>query len=747
MIPMSKNHLIIIAAIILIFSVGFFLRLESAFVTGTPVEEKSFYLDQNNLPYMYELDSYYNYRLTNNYLENGYLGDVKIDGQEWDLHSYYPPGVPLDYPPLIVYLAAFIYTLVNLFSNVPLLVVVFWISAFVAPLAGVVAYLFTRRISNETGALIAGVLTVLAPFYFIRTVPGWFDTDIFVIIFPILVVWLFWEANHARDLKNSLIISFLAGFSMFMFATAWNGWQYYFYLMLVFSILWVAGSYIKGKPLKKFLYIILTFILATLGLLTIFTGYLNVLKLFYAPLEFIKISGSQGPWYPWPDVYTSVNELSQATVDGVVSGIGIALFGGLFGLAWILRVLLNKNLKEKYLKSMDWLFYTFFILWILTGFLALLKGSRFIIILIPPLTICTGVMVGLCVDYLNLLKFNRLSPNMRKYMIYFLTFVVVLIMVIPSLVNINKTLNMPPGADDNQLASLEWINYNTPNNTVVVSGWSAGHLITYAADRSVLMDGRMGYIETLQSRSLGKGYPYGVKSPSPAREYWIDHAFATSNESLSRGIFRMLTTSGDMAFLTMDEYTKNTSKSVEILNEILGVDNKTALNILVSNYNLSQNQAETVLGYTHPENPAPYVIWTYLDMLNKGFWIFNFGEWNFNNNTSGSTLTYSFNDLRYDGDFITDKSGLKADLKNGNITYKGIVPYCLVKSSEGNVSKIYLNQSNDLCVFILFDESKSLIISKKYENSLFIKLAVERVNTPYFKSLYKNNDSAVWQEQ
>lgn len=744
---MSKNHLIIIAAIILIFAVGFCFRLESSYVTGTPVEEKSFYLDQNNLPYMYELDSYYNYRLTNNFLQHGYLGDVKVDGREWDTHSYYPPGVPLDYPPLIVYLAAFLYNLVNLFSNVPLLVVVFWISAFVAPLAGVLAYLFTRRVSNETGALVAGLLTVLAPFYFIRTVPGWFDTDIFVIIFPILVVWLFWEANHAYSLKNSLILSSFAGFSMFLFATAWNGWQYYFYLIVVFSVLWLVGSCIAKKPLKKFLYIILTFIFVTLGLLAIFTGYLNVLKLFYAPLEFIKISGTQSPWYPWPDVYISVSELSPATVDGVVAGIGVALFGGLFGLVWILRVLLNKNLKEKYLKSMDWLFYTFSILWILTGFLALLKGSRFIVILIPPLTICTGIMIGLGVEYLNILKFKRLSPNMRKHMIHFLIFVIVLIMIIPSVVNINKTLNMPPGSDDDQMASLEWINYNTPNNTVVVSGWSAGHLITYAADRSVLMDGRMGYIETLQSRSLDKGYPYGAKSPSPAREYWIDHAFATSNESLSLGIFRMLTSSGDMAFLTMDEYTKNTSMSVKILNEILGVDNETALNVMVNNYNLTQSQAKTILNYTHPDNPSPYVIWTYSGMLYKGFWIFNFGEWNFNNNTSRATLTYSFNDLQRDGDIITDKSGLKSDLKNGNITYNGEVPYCFVKINGDTLNKIYLNQSSDLCVFVLLDESKSLIINKKYENSLFIKLVVERANTPYFKSLYKNSDSAVWQGQ
>jgi len=534
---------------------------------------------------------------------------------------------------------------------------------------------------------------------------------------------------------------------MFLFATAWNGWQYYFYLIIVFSILWLCGCLIKKRPLKKFLSIILTFVLVTFGLLAILTGYLNVIKLVYAPLEFIRISGAQGPWYPWPDVYTSVSELSSANVEGVVSGIGVPLFGGFFGLLWILRILLNKSLKERYLKSLDWFFYTLSILWILTGFLALLKGSRFIILLIPPLAICTGIMVGLCVEYLNILKFNMFSLITRKRVIYVLTVAVVFLVVTPSVVNISKTLNMPPGADDNQMDSLEWIKYNTPNSTIVVSGWSAGHLITYAADRPVLMDGRMGYVETLQSRSLDKGYPFGVKSPSPARDYWVNHAFATSNESLSIGIFRMLTSSGDMAFLTMDEYTKNTSLNVEILNGILGVDNKTALNIMIDRYNLTQNQAETILKYTHPDNPSHYVIWTYFDMLNKGFWIYNFGEWNFNNNTSAASLTYSFNDIHRDVDLITDKSGLIADLNSNNITYKGNVPYCLVEISEGSLKKTYLNQSNDFCVFLMLDKSKSLIISKKYENSLFIKLAVEREDIPYFKSLYENNDSDVWQGQ
>jgi len=751
MFKMKKSHLTLIAAILLIFAIGFVLRLGSAYVTGTPVEEKSFILDENNLPYMYELDSYYNYRLTRNYLEHGYLGDVIIDGREWDMHSYGPSGVPLDYPPLIVYLTAFIYKFINLFTSVPLLVVCFWLSAFIAPLAGVVAYLFTRRLTNEDGAMVAGILTVLAPFYFIRTVPGWFDTDIFIILFPLLVVWIFWEATINKDPKRSLILSGTAGFAMFLFSLAWNGWQYYFYLMTFFSTLWVVGCYIKGKPVKQFLKVFLTFIGVTLILITIFTGILSLLKLLYGPLEFVKLR-SLSPWTPWPDVYISVNELTKPSINDIISGVGFALFGGIFGLIWALRILLSEKLKKTYLKSMNSFIYIFLILWVVTGFISLFKGTRFIMILIPPMAISTGVMVGLCVDYLNLLK-NIESPykflsifRKKEYLTHILALIVILIVIVPSVFNVLKTLEMSSGVDDDMWDSLEWINYNTPNDTMVFSNWPAGHIITSIADRPVSMDGRMAYIETVPSRNLDNAYPYGVKSPTTAREYWIARAFYTSDENLSAGIFRMLATSGDMAYLTLDDYTKNTTQTAEIFNNILGVDRVVAMDLMVDNYSLSKIQAEKILTYTHPTNSRPYVIWTYTQMVAKGFWVFNFGNWDLEKNAAENFI-YAFADTQNDGNIITSKSGLILDLKNVNATYKGDIPYCVIRSQGGIENKTYLNQSSNYCIVVLFDESQMVVIDKRFENSLFTKMVLERVDTTRFKVQYKNNNTAVWKSE
>ncbi|MCE5214148.1 MAG: dolichyl-diphosphooligosaccharide--protein glycosyltransferase subunit STT3, partial [Methanobacterium sp.] len=102
----NKETLTKIICVIFIFSLGFLIRLDSINLPGTINEYKGYYQDSNGLPYMFELDSYYNYRLTQNFIEHGYIGDTKINGIEWDMHSYYPPGVPMDYPPLIVYLSS-----------------------------------------------------------------------------------------------------------------------------------------------------------------------------------------------------------------------------------------------------------------------------------------------------------------------------------------------------------------------------------------------------------------------------------------------------------------------------------------------------------------------------------------------------------------------------------------------------------------------------------------------------------------
>ncbi|EKQ52014.1 MAG: putative membrane protein, required for N-linked glycosylation [Methanobacterium sp. Maddingley MBC34] len=741
-----KKFLITVLFILVIFSIGFFLRLETVSLTGIPGDERPFYQDDNGLPYMYELDSYYNYRLTENYLEHGYLGDTIINGVEWDLHSYYPPGVPLDYPPLIVYLTAFVYKFVNLFTDMPLIVVCFWLSAFIAPLAGIVAYFFVGRFTNQYGAVAAGILTVTIPFYFIRTVPGWFDTDMFNLIFPFLVVWFLFEAfdNTNKSTQKGILFSFLSAFSIFLFSMAWNGWQYLFYLITIFWIIYIIWTLFKGRMVKNNLYNFAIFVGVSLGLVAVFTGFINIIKLAYAFLQLSTLSGG-GPWPDWPNVYTSVSELGVPSLEEISLDMGLSLFVGLFGLIWIFRILLNDKLQQKFLNRMNWLSFSFLLLWTIMGFVTLKQGMRFIMILIPPLVVSTGIMVGICVEHLDLLKnirrinIFRTKPGLIKV----LAILILLVAVLPGIMHLEKGVLIVPGSNDEIWAASLWINNNTANNTVIISDWSNGHVYTAIADRPVSEDGRMGYLETLAVRNYSNLFPFKDKSPSSSREYWIDKALSTDNESLSVGILHMISTSGDEGYIKLDMYVKNTTKTVEIMNNILGLDRSASRELLVNNYGLEESQADEILKYTHPENPSPVVLVTNDRMIGTGQWIFKFGEWNFNEKHSNN-YTYSVGTANKTDDFINSTNDVFFDFKTENITWKNRTPYCVVFINNGTVEKSYMDSGSDFCIFLI-DNKKAVVMDKRFENSVFTKLVIEKSNSTNFKSIYKNKSVIVWE--
>ena len=110
----------IVIALLLVLTV-FAIRAETINLGGiSDPDMKALYQDDSGMPYFTELDSYYNYRLTENYLKTGHLGDTQINGTDWDSLSTSPHGREANYQPVIIVLAAWVYKFVNMFGNVSL---------------------------------------------------------------------------------------------------------------------------------------------------------------------------------------------------------------------------------------------------------------------------------------------------------------------------------------------------------------------------------------------------------------------------------------------------------------------------------------------------------------------------------------------------------------------------------------------------------------------------------------------------
>lgn len=745
---MKKKQLSITFIIVLaIFLIGFFVRLDYIRLPGVPISDKEFYEDQNGLPYMYEFgDSYYHYRLTKNFLDHGYLGDTKINGREWDMHSYYPPGVPIDYPPLIVYIAAFVYKFINLFTNVSLISICFWIPVFIGPLAGIIAFFFTRRFINQYGAMAAGIFTVTSPIYALRTLPGFFDTDMFIVLFPLLIIWLYIEALQSKNMKMQILFAGLSAFSMFVFSIAWSGWYYLFYIIFLFSMGYLIWFKIKKNSIKDISCVIAIFTVGSFLLISILTGFSNIIELVTEPLLFIKMLG-KSPWAPWPDVYSIVSELQRPSIREVIDEIGLALFIGIIGIVWMFRVLVNDELKKRF-NRIKWFFLSFLLVWIFAGFLIIIGGgNRFVLLIVPPLVISAGIMIGILIEYPKLLKDSEKSDisRRRKNFIKIITIAILFFITLPSVFNIHRIIsNITPRANDDLWSVSEWIQNNTPRETIIISNWGYGHLFTAIADRSVSFDGRMGYMENLSRRKNDAAFKYGIRSPSTAREYWINRALVTSNEALSYGILRMLATTGDNAYLTLEDYTGNTAKSVDILNNILGPNKETAMNRLINDYHLTEEQIETILNLTHPDITTPFVLVTTDELRDLAYFIFTFGEWDLNCGV-GQDYIYSIANYEIEKDFLKSKNGISMDMETGDIKWDGKLPYCVELISNNKIEKHYIDNNSNFCVFILMEDKKTVVIDKNFENSLFTKLFLEKSGNNYLKLIYENQSVAVWE--
>jgi dolichyl-diphosphooligosaccharide--protein glycosyltransferase len=341
-------------------------------------------------------------------------------------------------------------------------------------------------------------------------------------------------------------------------------------------------------------------------------------------------------------------------------------------------------------------------------------------LVIPPLAIFSGILIGIAIEYL---KKSPLHLKNNKITIV-ASILLVAIICLPPIINIDQTFSvLYPGANDDMANAADWLKSNTSNDTVIITDWSYGHFFTEYADRPVIFDGG---------------------SQNTPRAYWVSKAFSTNNETLSAGIMRMLSSSGDNSYLTLENYTKNTSLTVKIMNSILGVSKEQARNILVDQYGINSNLTEKILNGTHPTNPRPFVVFTDDDMIYGGYWTFVFGDWDFNK-VKGANYTYSGGSTNSTGEIKKYDNGAVLNLKTKKASWDGKSPYSIIIVGKNKTSTFYMDKKSNLCMIFLMQKNMVLVIDQKYQNSIFTRLVIIKQPTDIFKQVFKNNSSTIWQ--
>ena len=362
-----------IVIILILLAVVFALRAPAADLNLLPNEIKGDYVDSSGLPYFSEMDSYYNLRLTENYVNSGHVGDIDYgNGTQMDMHRYAPTGNVINYELGIVYITSFLHDIANqYFGSHGIREVAFWTGAIIASLAVIPAFIFARRLTNDFGAITATLIIVLAPNYFAHTFPGFFDTDMFYYIFSLFFIFFFVECIRTDNLALKVIYAILSIISIGLFSISWTGYIFYVGLMGIFAVVYLIACFIfnvgednqdqySNKLVwfihqKELLSIILLLVIGFVGLAA-FRGIDGVTGIFGNLLGLLSLQSTARVVGGFPNVLISVAEMQMpnllgagmgsaflANSNGVVNGIGgiSVLFAGLI----VLYVLVSRVFK------------------------------------------------------------------------------------------------------------------------------------------------------------------------------------------------------------------------------------------------------------------------------------------------------------------------------------------------------------------------------------------------------------------
>lgn len=367
-----------IIIVIILMAIVFALKAPAADLGVLDDSGKALYTDASGLPYFSEMDSYYNFRLTDDYVDHGYVGDEMVNGSEWDMHRNAPDGNAISYELGIVYVTSWLHDTVNNFLgwDMSLKEVAFWAGAVISTLCVIPAFIFSRRITNDYGAIVATLIIALAPNYFAHTFPGFYDTDMFYYIASLFFIFFFVESIRSDNWIWKVVFAILSVISIGIFSIQWTGWIFYVALMGMFAVIYLIATFIFNVDEdrneypnvlqwlihnKEFLSIVAIGVIAFAGL-AIFRGVDGVLGIFGSVLNLLNLQSASVVVGGFPNVLISVAEMQMpamlgagmtsmflANTNGFINGIGgIAVF---FAALIVLYILVTRAWKFRNVKQ------------------------------------------------------------------------------------------------------------------------------------------------------------------------------------------------------------------------------------------------------------------------------------------------------------------------------------------------------------------------------------------------------------
>lgn len=372
--------------------------------------------------------------------------------------------------------------------------IILYLSIFLASLIVIPIILIGKEFNQTKAFFIASLLASIANSYYNRTMAGYYDTDMLVIVLPLFTLWGLIRLHFRGDLISFLIIA--------LSMLAYNWWYPSSYTLCVgITIFYAIYTFVfERKNIANYqaiLFMILAItsawyslrialIFGLFGLIYFRSSLLNfkvMSLLFVAVLSLFAIFGGLNPiwfqakFYLFRDLDDSISQsfrfynVNQTIMES--GRIDLELFTQRISGHWIVfifgfigYILLCKKFR----------IFLITIPMLGLGFLALKGGLRFTIYAVPIIAMGFGFLLFYLLDKLRVKRLNSIAA------------LITILALIPSLIHIYY---YKPSSVlfKNEVSVLDRLGKVADREDYTLAWWDYGYAIRYYSDTKTLIDG------------------------------------------------------------------------------------------------------------------------------------------------------------------------------------------------------------------------------------------------------------------
>ena len=479
-----------------------------------------------------EFDPFFNYRATQFLLENGLSSYFSWN----DDLSWYPYGRDVSETSQ-VFLHLFTAITYSLFNfGLTLYDYVIILPVIIGSLTSIVIFALIRVISNTTAGLFGSLLFSISLPIIVRGSSGWFKSEPLGIFFGIFAIYLLLSGLNSKNFKSIIFKLILSSLFLIFALSSWGGSQFFILITGIFlislpfiqqnkkSLIWkiplitiscmifgliferTSVSFVSNASgiflvLSTILSLIITIISVKYPKNYVRNGILIISILFFIILSSLIIFPQIGLFENVSYRYLNAINPYLTTSDPLIDSISehatnniktsfffntiLMIFGGLG--TWIILSKHNyKNINPQLISFP--LIFGMFGVYISSAFLRLELLSSIGLIILSSISLSFII---------NSKIYN--SNSLTKYLRFSFIFVLLIIPLMPFTINNSfSAINVPSTilnggtyyaiATDDWKSTLNWINENTPEDSIVASWWDYGYWIQTLGNRATLSD-------------------------------------------------------------------------------------------------------------------------------------------------------------------------------------------------------------------------------------------------------------------